>query len=149
MRSQLNGLSILVVDDDADSRDLTAFILGREGATTFLADDAAEARMALERERIDLVLTDLSLPDEDGYALLAWMRASETCCDVPVIAISGRSARSEREKTTAAGFAKHLVKPADIVDLVNAVSSVAAPSPEASCPSGAVMRGCRSMSEET
>src|SRR6202035_783486 len=69
-RPELRGTRVLVVDDDADNREMLAMILEYSGALVATADSAAEAMCVLERERSQVLISDIGLPDEDGFSLL-------------------------------------------------------------------------------
>jgi CheY-like chemotaxis protein len=114
----MTGTSILVIDDDLDALELMVGSLRRLGADVRPARSAEEALGLLAARRPDAVLCDLHLPDRDGYALLESIRTDATLDDVPVIAISASHPDVERERSTHAGFAQHLLKPTRLSDIV-------------------------------
>jgi CheY-like chemotaxis protein len=126
MERSLEGMSVLCVDDDPDALELFATTLARLGAEVKSASTVEAAMQILATWKPDAVLCDLHLPDEDGYDLLHRVRANPALADLPLIAISGSHPDLEREKSLAAGFADHLVKPTRIRDIVTVVSQVVA-----------------------
>lgn len=130
-RQALCGLHVLLVDDDADVRESLAILLEMRAARVTVAASAGMALDAFVRTPPDVVVTDLGLPGEDGFALLQRLRQHQTGADVPVIAFSGYASASERTRCLEAGFATHLTKPLDPAILVEALAAVAAPGPGA------------------
>lgn len=122
----LSNLTILVVEDDADSRELVEMFLESQGARICLAGSAEEARAALKESAVDVILTDASLPGEDGFALLAGLRADPATRDIPAIVITGHAEERFRERAVAAGFQKFITKPFDVFALPAAIASVVA-----------------------
>jgi signal transduction histidine kinase/CheY-like chemotaxis protein len=121
----LEGVLILVVDDNPDARDLVAHALHRAGGRTLIAGTAAEAMAALAREMPDIVVSDIEMPGEDGYGLLKKIRALPGGADVPVIALTAYARAEERVRALRAGFQVHLAKPVDPFELVMVVASQA------------------------
>lgn len=105
----LVGRTILVVDADADVRELVALFLARVGAAAVLAGDVDEALAHVELTLFDAVVTDVALPDRDGYALLDELRGR--CPGMPVLALTGYLARPRSAATRGARFDAFLVKP--------------------------------------
>jgi PAS domain S-box-containing protein len=122
--SRLASLRILVVDDHDDTRELIGVALSQYGADVRLAASVAEARAALEESRVDVVVSDLGLPGEDGYDLLRSLQA-EPGGGPPAIALSAHAGAADREQALAAGFILHLAKPVDPQDLMEAVANTA------------------------
>lgn len=118
----LDGSSVLVVEDDPDTRELYARSLATLGAQVRSASSVDAAMAELSRWRPDAVLCDLHLPDSDGYALLARARATPSLRDLPMVAISGSHPTLERERALAAGFVEHLTKPSKLRDVVSALN---------------------------
>jgi PAS domain S-box-containing protein len=118
----LDGLRVLVVDDDADSNEVVRTLLSSCGADVRTASSAREALAIAERWLPDLVVSDLAMPGEDGYALLARMREQGAPLQsVPAIALTAYSAPSDREQALSAGFHAHVAKPVRTADLMGAV----------------------------
>ncbi len=115
----LAGVRVLLVDDDDDGREMVAFVLEEHGAVVLQARTANEALTAFTAEAPDLVVSDIGLPVQDGYALLEEIRAVETTGggSVPVIALSGYE-RAPESKRGSGGFAAHLTKPIEVEHLI-------------------------------
>jgi CheY-like chemotaxis protein len=126
--SPLAGVRVLVVDDTPDSLDVTALVLELNGATVLTASSAAEAFDLLESVTIDVLITDLGMPGEDGYGLLHSIRREHPDQNgfVPAIALTGFSSDEEYARTRTAGFRAHLVKPVEPEKLVSVVAELAA-----------------------
>jgi PAS domain S-box-containing protein len=121
---RLAGLRILVVDDHDDTRELIGVALSQYGAGVILAGSVPEARAALHESRVDVVVSDLGLPGEDGYDLLHALQ-TQPGGGPPAIALSAHAGAADREQALAAGFILHLAKPVDPQDLMEAVASTA------------------------
>jgi PAS domain S-box-containing protein len=123
----LSGLEILVVDDERDARDLLALLLATRGALVRTVSSAAAALDAMGKQRPDLLLADLGLPDEDGYSLIRRLRTHERDqggARVPAIALTAHSGSNDRERVIAAGFDWHVAKPVDPHALIRAINRV-------------------------
>ena len=123
---ELGGVSVLIVDDAPDMRELMRFTLERLGAVVFSAEDGVEALGALTRERVQLVLSDLRMPRMDGFEFLRELDRREGPTHAPVIAVSAFASSADHLVTTAAGFAGHLDKPFDDDALIAVVAPVLA-----------------------
>jgi len=121
----LTQVSVLVVEDHDDTRQLTQFILLDAGALVQTAASAAEARTLLELSVPDVVLLDLDLPGEDGYALLASIRSRATPKRVAVIAATAHVSAADRARALSAGCDAFLAKPFAPQHLVNLIASLA------------------------
>lgn len=102
---------VVIVDDHALSRKHLLTVLGFHGYAVRAFDSGAAARPALLAQAPDLVLLDLQMAGEDGYSLLAWMRAQPALARVPAICVTASVPPSERERVRAAGFAAFVPKP--------------------------------------
>lgn len=124
-RSVLKGLRVLVIDDDTDTRELFAFVLLQEGADVFIASSAQEAINTLNQAELDLVLSDIQMPEEDGYGLIGQIRALEARQGkhIPAIAITAYAREEDRLRALSAGFQCHLAKPVDLDELITTVVS--------------------------
>lgn len=118
------GLSVLVVDDDPDAGELLQFFLEGQGARVHRADSAEAARATLAETSIDAILTDVSLPLEDGFAFVARLRADPLTRNIPVIAVTGYADARSRQRALAGGFQKFITKPFDVFALPAAIASV-------------------------
>jgi|SRR5580700_789268 CheY-like chemotaxis protein len=125
---ELDGISVLVVDDDADSREMLALVLERSGARVFTAESASQAVTAFQTERPSVLLLDLGLPDENGFRLLHRLRALvPRGGEIPAIALTGYGSPEDREQTRAGGFQAHLVKPVALSEMLESVVRVLRP----------------------
>ena len=122
----LGGVSVLVVDDDAESREVVAASLQSRGAVVKTAESAAQALSVLQEERVDVLVADIAMPGEDGYALVRRLRALDArAASIPAAALTALARDGDREQALEAGFQLHLVKPVDAATLVSAVASLA------------------------
>jgi signal transduction histidine kinase/CheY-like chemotaxis protein len=122
-----NGVRVLVVDDDADGRDLVAVVLESCGAEVRVAASAAEAREQLEKHTPDVIVSDIGMPVEDGYALIRSIRtlASEKLQRTPAVALTAFAGIDDRTKALLAGFNAHIAKPAEPAALLRTVLELA------------------------
>ncbi len=123
----LNGLRVLIVDDEADARDLLATILQQSGAQVRIAASAGEAFDLLLHSRADVLVSDIAMPQVDGYDLMRQIRAldAERGGDIPAIALTAYARESDRIAALEAGFHVHLPKPFDPDELVKVVAKLA------------------------
>jgi PAS domain S-box-containing protein len=123
----LAGLKVLVVDDEADTRELIREVLKECGAEVTLSSSAAEALNALEQHKPDILISDLGMPDEDGYSLITKIRAlpSERGGHIPAAALTAYARAEDRMRVLRSGFQFHLPKPVDSAELVTVVASLA------------------------
>jgi PAS domain S-box-containing protein len=119
----LLGVSILIVDDDEDSRTFLTFALADSGAKIYSVATAALAFDAMESFHPNLIVSDIGMPQEDGYSLIKRIRQLPKYLggDTPAIALTAYAGDSDRQKATLAGFQTHLAKPIMPDDLVDAV----------------------------
>ncbi len=127
-RERLRGRRVLMVDDDADTRSALGAILTNAGAELRDAESAAAAMEVLRAWRPDLLVSDLGLPDEDGYTLMRRIRALAPSAggNVPAVALTGYARAADRARCIEAGFQRHVVKPVDPVELIDVVATVLA-----------------------
>jgi CheY-like chemotaxis protein/nitrogen-specific signal transduction histidine kinase len=111
----LKGVRVLAVDDEADSLALICEILGEAGAEVQSARSVSEALTRLGEAKPDVLVTDIAMPDQDGFSLL--QRARESGHRVPAVAVTAYSSADDRVRVLAAGFAAHLPKPVDAQEL--------------------------------
>ena len=125
--ARLSGVRVLVVEDEADTRDLLSAALGHSGALVESAASAEEALDALRRRRPDVLVCDIGMPGEDGYALLARVRdlTEEEGGRVPAIALTAYARPDDRGRALAAGYQVHLAKPVDPDELISLVARMA------------------------
>lgn len=123
----LTGLTILVVDDDDDSREFLASLLRQAGADTVEASLVREAIQTLEYLAPDLILSDIGMPEEDGFVLLEHVlaHAARWPREMPIVAVTGFAAERDRERALGAGFHAHVAKPVDGAGLIALVTQLA------------------------
>lgn len=119
---QLSGLRVLVVDDQADMRDLLSAILCLEKAEVRTADSIDETMMIMTAWSPEIIVSDIAMPGGGGYELIRRLRDSG--CDVPAIAITARAGVEDSASSLAAGFQMHLPKPIEPDDLVVSIASL-------------------------
>lgn len=118
---------MLLVDDDVDSLEIVRLMLETAGALVTCVDNAREGLATLQAARPDVVLSDIAMPEHDGYWLLRQLRALPTGAggQTPIAALTAHASAATRDQVMAAGFALHITKPADPVQLVKAVRALA------------------------
>ena len=123
----LVGLHILVVDDEADARDLFRTVLEYCGALVTVAPSALDAMAVLDRVTPDAILTDVAMPSHDGYWLVSTVRKlpPDRGGNIPVIAITAYGEQHAPERTLSNGFHSHLRKPLDPWELCRSLGSIA------------------------
>jgi signal transduction histidine kinase len=123
----LSGLRVVVADDQDDSRELIEFLLTRQGAVVTAAASAAEAFEAVRKNPPDVLLSDIEMPDENGYAFIKRVRAlpPDEGGAVPAAAMTAHGSREDRDRAIAAGFQRHLAKPYQPADLFALIGDLA------------------------
>lgn len=124
--SDLSGKQVLIVDDNDDSLELMAFILEEYQVKVTKARSVAEAMQYLGRLRPDLLISDISMPSEDGYVLIEKVKQlmAVSGWQFPAIALTAFVTEEEQKRLLAAGFQLRLTKPIDPSDLIAAVAGV-------------------------
>ena len=122
----LEGISVLVVDDDAQSREVVAAHLQDCQADVVTAASAADAFDVLRCQHVDVMIADIGMPEEDGYALIRRLRAfnEPQVASIPAAALTAFARDEDRQQALQAGFQLHLSKPIDASSLVAAVASL-------------------------
>ncbi|MEH2148893.1 chemotaxis protein CheB [Nostoc sp.] len=124
----LEGLCILAVDDQLDSRDLIKWMLEDFGAEVVVVTSAREAIAALTESpgRYDVLLADIGMPEEDGFSLIRQVRELDASAggQIPAAAITAYATEQERQRAIDAGFQMHLAKPIDLTELVLMVANL-------------------------
>jgi PAS domain S-box-containing protein len=135
----LNGLRVLVVEDDSETLEMLKFILDQCQAQVSTALSVNEALQILEQSSFDVVVSDLAMPDRDGYDLIREIRkrTPDRGGNIPAIALSAYTRPQDRAQALAAGFQLHLSKPIDPSDLVNAIARLTAHTDELLGPNAA------------
>jgi CheY-like chemotaxis protein len=128
-RTMLEGVRLLVVEDDADSREMLITAFEQCGAQVSVAASASEAVEVLQRATPDAVVCDIGLPGEDGYAFIRKVRAVEAQggSRIPALALTAYAGPEDRQKALAAGFDTHVPKPAAPAELVAKVALLVGP----------------------
>jgi PAS domain S-box-containing protein len=122
----LAGLRVLLVDDEADTRDVLRVLLEVQGANVTAASSAGEALELLRRHPTDVLLADIGMPEQDGYALIEAIRALSTSeAVVPAIAVTAYVSSRDRARAFKAGYGWHVAKPVDPDQLIAVVSAAA------------------------
>ncbi len=123
----LRGLRLLVVDDDRDAREVLEEALADAGSSVRSADSAAHGLDLVRSFRPHVIISDVGMPEEDGYAFMRHVRelGARQGGDVPSIALTGYARHGDRTSAIAAGFTAHVAKPVVPADLVELVSSLA------------------------
>jgi signal transduction histidine kinase len=126
----LTGVKVLVVDDDSDTRELLGAFLGTAGAQVYQASNVSQA-LQLAREVLpDVLLSDIAMPDQDGYVLLKELRNKPGHPGPRVaIALTAQATHADRERALAAGFDRHVAKPFDPRLLIELLREAIAASP--------------------
>jgi CheY-like chemotaxis protein len=118
----LRDIRILIVEDDPDQAAMYEFIFDSVGAEARSVESVAEARIALERERFDVILSDIMMLDETGYDLVRWLRTVQgENRELAAIALTGRVTEEDRDEALAAGFDEHCRKPCQPGELLETI----------------------------
>jgi CheY-like chemotaxis protein len=122
----LSDLKILVVDDEVDSREFVTFALEEHRAVVKAVASAGEALEALALEKPDLLLSDIGMPEMDGYTLIRQIRmmSPEQGGQIPAIALSAYASNTDSKQALAAGFQKHIAKPVEPAQLMAVISTL-------------------------
>ncbi|UQA61725.1 GAF domain-containing protein [Polyangium aurulentum] len=129
----LQGLRLLIVDDEKDCRELLAEMLGHWGVVVRAVGSAAEALSSLDEFQPDMLISDLGMPGEDGFALIRQLRALKPArwASLPAVALTAHASAEDRARVLAAGYQMHVPKPVDATEIAATVASLA-PRPAAS-----------------
>jgi len=122
----LADLKVLVVDDEPDTRELLVFMLEQYGANVTTAASAEQALQVLVDSEQDLLISDVGMPDVNGYMLMRQIRASEVeqHRQIPAIALTGYAHKLDRKQAQSVGFQKSLAKPVELVELLATITSL-------------------------
>lgn len=123
---EIQGLRVLVVDDDEDTRELLHYILSDAGAAVVCAESVSRAFELLVTARPQVIISDIEMPDENGYSFIRNLRSvlDEDGGKTPAIALTGRGLPQDKERSLRSGFNLHLTKPIAPADLLKALKSV-------------------------
>jgi CheY-like chemotaxis protein len=122
----LTGIKVLVVDDETDARDLIQRVLSDCNAEVLTAGSAADALLLVENEKPNVLVSDIGMPDIDGYELLKRVRTLEQSSGgrIPAIALTAFARSEDRTRALRAGFLVHVSKPVEPSELIATVASV-------------------------
>jgi PAS domain S-box-containing protein len=121
----LESLTALVVDDQPDARDLVGNLIVNRGGRVLLAESAERALEILQREKVDIVISDIGMPGTDGYELIRRIRClSGAVARVPAIALTAYARTVDRQRALLAGFQLHMPKPVEPRELVAGIASL-------------------------
>jgi signal transduction histidine kinase/integral membrane sensor domain MASE1/putative methionine-R-sulfoxide reductase with GAF domain len=124
--ARLDGLRVLVVDDETDAREVVGLVLRERGAEVQLAGSVREALDLLRGRSFDVLVSDLAMPGADGYDLIRAVRAGDAAraSAIPAVALTAYTGHEVRERAIAAGFLAHATKPLDPDDLVELIAKL-------------------------
>lgn len=123
--ARLDGIRILAVDDDPDSRNLIAAILERCGADVKTCKTVAEAIASVDQFKPDILVSDIGMPEEDGYSLIKTLRAGDGAGKrLPAVALTAYARVEDRMKALSAGFNMHVPKPVEPAELITVIASI-------------------------
>ncbi|HWP42244.1 MAG TPA: ATP-binding protein [Blastocatellia bacterium] len=124
---ELKDVRVLVVDDEAGVLDLLAAVLSQCGSHVTTVRSAAEAINALQHAQADILVSDIQMPDEDGYSLIRRVRATdnERGRRLPAIALTAHASTEDRLRALVAGYDSHVAKPVEPAELIAVVASIA------------------------
>ena len=125
----LNGVKVLVVDDEADSRDLLMTILSQCGSDVRCSESAADAMQTFHEWHPDLLVSDIGMPNEDGYSLIRRLRELEAngAKGIPAMALTAYATDEDRLQALSAGFQIHVAKPIEPKTFVTSLASILEP----------------------
>ncbi|MEH2164922.1 MAG: response regulator [Nostoc sp.] len=125
--SPLMGVQVLIVDDNADTRDFFSFVLEDLGAIVTTVASGDEALQALTQSKPDILLSDIGMPEMNGYMLMEQVRNLEKQLggkNIPAIALTAYAGEMNQQQAIRAGFQQHIVKPVSPEDLLTAISNL-------------------------
>jgi len=121
----LTGVRVLVLEDEIDTREMIGQALTKAGAVVKEAANAEEALDVLEKNKVDILISDIGMPDLDGYAFLRIVRkATKDFRKIPAIALTGYASEEDRLNALQAGFDAHIVKPVELTELLRTIAAL-------------------------
>lgn len=121
----LSGICVILVDDEVDAREFLVFTLKQCGAEVIAVATAQEALAAVTQLQAQVLVSDIGMPEEDGYSLIRKVRALKEGGQIPSVALTAYARTEDRTRAIAAGFQLHLSKPVDPAELATVVASLA------------------------
>lgn len=131
-KTDLKDMELLVVDDSVDALILMETILQRHGAHVYTAQSVREAMTIIEERKLDIVLTDISMPEESGYDLIKKIQNQKNTKKLNVVAITAHGRKEDIQHAKDLGFDLHITKPVDTERLINGIKSLSAETQKAS-----------------
>jgi PAS domain S-box-containing protein len=124
---ELRGLEVLVLDDEPDAREIVQAVLEQGGASVTLVSSVPEALQSIQEHQPDVIISDIAMPDEDGYAFIRELRVlpREQGGRIPAVALTAYARAEDRRRALAAGFQNHAAKPIEPQELVLVVANLA------------------------
>ncbi len=126
LETPCSNLEILIVDDDADTREFQKFLLEQQGAQVIAVASGLEALQALDRSIPDVIVSDIGMADMDGYMLMRQIRSrsSQQGGQIPAIALTAYAREADQQKALQAGFQAHITKPVELEALVETIAKL-------------------------
>ena len=123
---RLEGMRVLIVDDEADTRDLLSLALTSAGAEVKACASASEAMAVIRQLQPDCIVSDIGMPDEDGYMLIKRVRDQQgnEQRDIPAVALTGYAGAEARSRANDAGFQAYLAKPVALGELISIIAQL-------------------------
>ena len=115
---------VLLIDDEVDNLEVVAETLEFHGISVKVAENGVEATQIMETLVPSLILTDLSMPQMDGWQLRAWVKANPQLQAIPVIALSAHAMAGDKDRAMNAGFDGYMTKPVNVLTLINDLQNV-------------------------
>jgi len=125
-RSVLKGIRVLVLEDEKDTRDLLGFLLQSHGASPLLVENVPEALELCKKERPDIVISDIGMPEYNGYAFVAALRKADKpeVRAIPAIALTAFATTTDRDIALSSGFNQYVAKPFDPAKLIQMIKQL-------------------------
>jgi CheY-like chemotaxis protein len=124
--TSIDGVKVVFVDDNSDARELVEMMLTDRGASVVTCASKDDALALLHHDRPDVLISDIEMPDGDGYDLIRALRLrdEDTALPIPAIAVTGMTRVEDRIRILTAGFRAHVPKPIDAAELVTTIAVV-------------------------
>jgi CheY-like chemotaxis protein len=123
------GWRVVVVDDEEDSQIVAAMMLEMAGAEVLTANNGREGLSVIRNNRPHLVISDLSMPELDGWGMMRELNMDRTTMDIPVVALTAHAMVGDRERAIQAGFTNYISKPLDPEKFLNQLAALVAAVP--------------------
>ncbi|HYE73565.1 MAG TPA: response regulator, partial [Blastocatellia bacterium] len=120
----LEGMQILLLDDEVDLRELFTIVLEAQGAKVTAVAAVDEALSTLQHCQPDVLVSDIAMPERDGYEFIQQVRANPHMGNIPAIALTAYAREEDQQRSLAAGFQMHLSKPVEPTTLTRAIASL-------------------------